>query len=145
MKTQKSLHKKRKTSQGFTLVEMMIVMTIIVILMGSGIFLLTGMIDDARVQRADSDLKTLDIALKSYERNNNGRPPSQEQGLDALTNRPDGDNVPKRWRAYLEEPMMDPWGQPYQYRIPPQNSKRRYDIWSLGEDGVESEDDIGNW
>lgn len=143
MKIQKSLTKNRAFSQGFTLVEMMIVMTIIVILMGSGIFLLTGMIDDARVQRADSDLKTLDIALKSYERNNNGRPPTQEQGLDALTNRPD--NPPKRWRAYLEEPMMDPWGQPYQYMMPAQKSKRRYDIWSLGEDGVESEDDIGNW
>ncbi|MDF1753087.1 MAG: type II secretion system major pseudopilin GspG [Verrucomicrobiales bacterium] len=136
---------KRKKQSGFTLVELVVVMTIIVVLAGSGIFLVTGIIDDARVQTADNNLKALDVALKSYERNNYGKPPTQEQGLAALTERPTSGNVPKRWRAYLEEPMLDPWGNEYQYRFPAQKSKRRYDIWSLGEDGVESEDDIGNW
>ena len=82
---------------------------------GSGIFLVTGIIDDARVQTADNNLKALDVALKSYERNNFGKPPTQEQGLNALVERPTSGNVPKRWRAYLEEPMIDPWGNEYQY------------------------------
>lgn len=125
--------------------ELVVVMTIIVVLAGSGIFLVTGIIDDARVQTADNNLKALDVALKSYERNNFGRPPSQEQGLNALVEKPTSGTVPKRWRAYLEETMLDPWGNEYMYRFPAKRSKKRYDIWSLGEDGVESEDDIGNW
>ncbi len=139
-------HSKRSNRRkGFTLVEIVIVITIIVILGGSAIYMLTGMIDDAKVQRVDGDLNVLDLALKSYERNNHGKPPTQEQGLDALVNRPTSGAVPKRWRNYLEEEVLDPWGNPYQYRIPSTKSKKRYDIWSLGEDGVESEDDIGNW
>ncbi|MDF1814497.1 MAG: type II secretion system major pseudopilin GspG [Verrucomicrobiales bacterium] len=138
-------HQRQRNRNGFTLVELVVVMTIIVVLAGSGIFLVTGIIDDARVQTADNNLKALDVALKSYERNNFGKPPTQEQGLNALVERPTSGTVPKRWRAYLEEPMLDPWGNEYQYRFPAQKSKRRYDIWSLGEDGVESEDDIGNW
>ncbi len=136
-------HRKKARSSGFTLVELVVVLTIIVVLAGSGIYLVTGVIDDARYQRADSDLKTIEIALKSYERNNNGRPPTQEQGLDALVERPA--DPPQRWRAYLEEKLLDPWGNDYQYRYPAEKSKRRYDVYSLGEDGVESEDDIGNW
>jgi len=139
-------HRSRpRSSAAFTLVELVIVITIIAVLAGSGIFLVTGFIDDAKYQRVDSDLKALDLALKSYERNNYFKPPTQEQGLEALVERPTGDPQPERWRPYLEEPMLDPWGNEYQYRYPAQKSSKKYDIFSLGEDGVESEDDIGNW
>lgn len=131
--------------RGFTLVELVIVITIIAVLAGSGIYLVVGFVDDAKYQRVDSDLKALDLALKSYERNNYFKPPSQDQGLQALVERPTGDPQPERWRAYLDEPMLDPWGNEYQYRIPAQKSTKKYDIFSLGEDGVESEDDVGNW
>jgi len=135
----------RRRSAGFTLVELVIVITIIAVLAGSGIYLVIGFVDDAKYQRVDSDLKALDLALKSYERNNYFKPPTQEQGLQALVERPTGDPQPERWRAYLDEPMLDPWGQEYQYRFPAQKSKKKYDIFSLGEDGVESDDDVGNW
>ena len=72
---------------------------------------------DAKYQRVDSDLKALDLALKSYERNNYCKPPSQEQGLQALVERPSGEPQPERWRAYLEEPMKEPWGADYQYPV----------------------------
>ncbi|HQW30460.1 MAG: type II secretion system major pseudopilin GspG [Verrucomicrobiales bacterium] len=143
MKVLSKKHSRR--SSGFTLVELVIVITIIAVLSGSGIYLIIGFIDDAKYQRVDSDLKALDLALKSYERNNYFKPPSQEQGLQALVERPSGEPQPERWRAYLEEPMKDPWGADYQYLIPPQKSTKKYDIFSLGEDGVESDDDIGNW
>ena len=135
-------YRNRRNSSAFTLVELVIVLTIIVILGGVGIYSLTGLVDDASAQKVESDFKTLDIALKSFERNNNLRPPTKEQGLAALTERPEG---LKRWRQYLPEPILDPWGNEYQYRFPAQKSNKRYDLWSLGEDGVESEDDIGNW
>ncbi|MEM9281882.1 MAG: type II secretion system major pseudopilin GspG [Verrucomicrobiota bacterium] len=135
----------RRKSQAFTLVELVIVITIIAVLAGSGIYLVVGFVDDAKYQRVDTDLKALDVALKSYERGNYFKPPTEEQGLMALVERPTGDPQPERWRAYLDEPMLDPWGNEYQYRFPAQQSKKKYDIFSLGEDGVESEDDIGNW
>ncbi|MAS97148.1 MAG: type II secretion system protein GspG [Verrucomicrobiales bacterium] len=135
----------RKRNAGFTLVELVIVITIIAVLAGSGVYLIIGFVDDAKYQRVDSDLKALDLAIKSYERNNYFKPPTEEQGLNALVERPTGDPQPERWRAYLEEPMLDPWGIEYQYRYPAQKSTKKYDIYSLGEDGVESDDDIGNW
>ncbi|MEM7600599.1 MAG: type II secretion system major pseudopilin GspG [Verrucomicrobiota bacterium] len=135
----------RNRQSGFTLVELVVVITIITVLMGSGIYLITGFIDDAKYGRVDSDLKALDLALKAYERNNYFKPPTQGQGLMALVERPTGDPQPERWRAYLEEPMLDPWGNEYQYQFPAQKSSKKYDLYSFGEDGVESDDDVGNW
>lgn len=139
------LRHSRNRKAGFTLVELVIVITIIAVLAGSGVYLIIGFVDDAKYQRVDSDLKALDLAIKSYERNNYFKPPTEEQGLKALVERPTSDPQPERWRAYLEEPMRDPWGNEYQYRYPAQKSTKKYDIYSLGEDGVESDDDIGNW
>lgn len=135
----------RKRRSAFTLVELVIVITIVAVLSGSGIYLIIGFIDDAKYQRVESDINTLDLALKAYERNNYFKPPSQEQGLMALVERPSGEPQPERWRAYLEKPMKDPWGNDYQYRYPAQKSSKKYDLYSLGEDGVESDDDVGNW
>ena len=134
-----------KLKRGFTLVELVIVLAIISILAGSGIYLLTGFLDDAKYERVNMDLKSLDMTLQQYERNNYFKPPTQEQGLNALVEKPTSDPKPQRWRAYLEEMMLDPWGQEYQYRYPATKSKKKYDLFSLGEDGVESEDDQGNW
>jgi general secretion pathway protein G len=40
---------------------------------------------------------------------------------------------------------LDPWKHPYQYRYPGTKNTDGYDVFSLGPDGVESGDDIGNW
>jgi len=137
----------RRRSGAFTLVELVIVLTIIGILAGSGVYMLVGWLDEAKFERVRGDLNTIDLAIKGYQRGNYSKPPTQEQGLKALVERPTSDPQPERWRAYLEDEkaLLDPWGNSYQYRYPATKSKRKYDIWSLGEDGVESEDDTGNW
>jgi general secretion pathway protein G len=45
----------------------------------------------------------------------------------------------------MEEVPKDPWGRTYEYRQPAERSGKAYDVFSLGKDGVESPDDIGNW
>lgn len=74
------------------------------------------------------------------------RPPTTEQGIKALVERPSSEPVPERWTQLLEEVPKDPWGQEYKYRYPATKSKKPYDIYSAGKDGQEgTDDDIGNW
>lgn len=140
------LQPRYQRSRGFTLVELVIVLTIIGLLAGSSIYLIIGFVDEAKIKRVQGDLRTIETAISGYERNNYFRPPSQEQGLQALVTKPTSEPAPKMWIAYMQEVPLDPWGQEYQFRNPAtQNTAKKYDIYSLGEDGVESEDDIGSW
>jgi general secretion pathway protein G len=75
-----------------------------------------------------------------------GRYPTSEEGLHVLIQSPTKDGA--KWRGpYIEGAKipLDPWGRPVHYRFPAQKSAAAYDIWSLGPDGIESSDDIGNW
>ncbi|MEM7387394.1 MAG: type II secretion system major pseudopilin GspG [Verrucomicrobiota bacterium] len=131
-------------SAAFTLIELVLVLTIISILVGGGIYYLMGNVDVAKETRVETDITTIATQLKLYE-SRNVQPPSEEQGLMALVEKPTTDPKPDRWTQLMEEVPLDPWKRPYQYRNPSKRSKRDYDIFSLGKDGIESEDDIGNW
>ncbi len=54
-------------------------------------------------------------------------------------------NEDGKWRPFLKRIPKDPWGNEYGYQIPAQSSKQPFDLYSLGRDGVESDDDEGNW
>lgn len=129
----------------FTLIEIVIVLTIISILAAGSIYLLKGNVDVAKEQRVEGDIQNIMTQLQLYEARNM-RPPTTEQGLKALVEEPTTEPKPDRWTALLEEVPKDAWGQEYHYRYPAQKSKKRYDLWSAGADGVDgNEDDIGNW
>lgn len=124
---------RRSRQQGFTLIEIMVVVVIIgilVALVGQNVI---GRDDQARVTAVKSDLQSVNQALDMYKMDNY-RYPTTDQGLDALMNRPQD---AKNWPAggYLTTKPVDPWGNPYIYVAP--GAGRPYDLFSYGADGKE--------
>lgn len=131
--------------RGFTLMEMILVILIITLLIGMGVYSLVGVLGDAESVSAKADIKNLETNLIRY-RTVCDMFPTNEQGLQALVTQPAANPVPKSWKQLLKSSaIQDPWGAPYQYRNPGVRNQGSYDVFSLGADGVESDDDIGNW
>ncbi|OEC33822.1 general secretion pathway protein G [Pseudomonas cuatrocienegasensis] len=134
--------------RGFTLMEIMVVIFIIGLLVAIVAPNVLGNQDQAMQQKVRADLSTLEQALDLY-RLENLRYPTAEQGLKALIERPTSEPLPRAWRTdgYIRRLPTDPWGAAYQYRAPGQHG--RFDVYSLGADGVEggtdTDADIGNW
>jgi len=134
--------------QGFTLLEVMVVVVILGILAALVVPKIISRPDEARVIAAKQDIASLMQALKLY-RLDNQRYPTTEQGLQALVTKPTTTPVPPNWKAggYIERLPRDPWGQPYQYLNP--GLRGEIDVFSFGADGVaggEGNDaDIGSW
>ncbi len=137
----------RRSTAGFTLIEIMIVVIILAILAAAVIPRLTGRTEQAKEARAKADVETLSLSLDLYSIDN-GFFPSTSQGLMALRSAPTAPPTPNNWRGpYLKKNLPnDPWGNPYKYVAPGVHNKEDYDLSSFGPDGAEgNEDDIGNW
>jgi general secretion pathway protein G len=132
----------KKRAQGFTLLEVMVVVVIIAIMAAAIGPKLLGNIEKASISRASTDIKSISSQLELYKAENY-QYPSTDQGLEALVTKPSGDPTPKNWRQYLNKTPMDPWENPYKYLSP--GSHGDFDIYSFGPDGVQGDDDIGNW
>jgi len=126
----------------YTLFEIMLVLGIIAVLVGSAIYLLVGNVDVAKDQRVDTDKQAITTQLKMYEMMNYTFPTS-EQGLKALVSKPVSEPVPKRWKQLMSEVPVDPWGTPYVYISPGKKNPTGFDLYSWGPDRVESADDVG--
>ncbi len=95
--------------------------------------------------RADADIKMLSTQLKTFEMAM-WRPPTAEEGLQALIDPPASVPHPERGRRLLAELPLDPWGNPYIYVCPAQRSGHGFDLYSLGPDRkAGTEDDVANW
>jgi len=125
----------RDRSRGFTLVELVVVMTIITILAGAVAIQVTNRIRYAKRARAVQDVCTLETALDLYAADN-GYAPTTQQGLDALRTKPSSDPQPQNWNGpYVKKRVpTDPWGSEYVYRCPGQLNPDGYDLISYGED-----------
>lgn len=120
----------------------MLVLGIIAVLVGSAIYMLVGNIDVAKDQRVEADIQAISMQLRTYEMLNY-RKPSTEQGLKALVSMPTSDPKPRKWKQLMKTVPVDPWGAEYVYRNPGKYNPNGYDLYSLGPDGKESEDDSG--
>lgn len=141
-------HNKRKNGkhqQGFTLLEIMVVIVILGLLASLTIPSLMGNKEKADRQKAASDIVALENALDMY-RLDNGRYPGQEQGLSALVTQPVVAPLARNYPedGYIRRLPQDPWGQEYHLRNPGLHGK--IDVFSAGPDGIAgTDDDIGNW
>jgi general secretion pathway protein G len=135
---------------GFTLVEVLVVIVVIAVLatlVAPNVFRHVG---SAKEATARSQIEMLGAALDAY-RLDNGRYPTTEQGLQALWDAPQQEPRPAQWRGpYLRKAVpLDPWGAPYVYRSPAEQSRGGYDLLSHGADGRpggEGEDaDVRSW
>ena len=133
---------------GFTLIEVMVVIAIIGILATLIVPKIMGRPDEARVIAAKQDVGTIMQALKLY-RLDIGRYPTADQGLRALIEKPVVEPIPQNWKAggYLESLPKDPWGNVYQYSNP--GTRSEIDVYSFGADGKLGgsglDADVGNW
>ena len=134
MKNKEALSSKKLT--GFTLIEVLITLTIIAILMSFVAPYVLNRPDQARELKLKFDFEAIESALALYKLDN-GKYPTQELGFDHLVN---GDNGSK----YLSKIPQDPWGGNYIYKIDNNN----IEIISLGPDGLfkgPDEDDISHF
>ncbi|MFC6685164.1 type II secretion system major pseudopilin GspG [Marinobacter koreensis] len=127
---------KLSRSQGFTLIEIMVVMVILGLLVAIVAPNIMGRSDEAKVTIAKTQLKNIQSALDLY-RLDNSQYPSTQQGLEALVSKPSGSPEPKNWNpeGYMKNVPEDPWGNEFQYVSP--GTEGPYDLYSYGSDGQE--------
>jgi general secretion pathway protein G len=125
--------RKPTKQSGFTLLEIMIVVSIIVILLGLAINKMGNPTGFAKGTAVRADIQAIGTQLMQYEAMN-GFYPTTEQGLQALVSQPEGEPRPSRWYPFFKEVPKDPWGNPYIYRCPGIKHPDKYDLFSAGPD-----------
>ena len=135
---------KRTNESAFTLLEIMIVVSIIVILLGLAISKIGNPTGFAKGVAVKADIQSIGTQLMQYEAMN-GFYPTSEQGLQALVTQPQSEPRPNRWYPFFKETPKDPWGMPYQYRCPGIKHPDKYDLYSAGPDRIPdtADDDYG--
>ncbi len=137
-----------RDEDGFTLIELMVVIVILGILATLVIINVLPNQDKAMVTKAQADIATLEQAVELYRLNNLSYPTTAD-GLEALVRPPASLTQAQRYQpgGYIKKLPSDPWGRPYRYAAPGQHGA--VDIYSLGADGGEGGEgenaDVGNW
>ncbi|MBL7140182.1 MAG: type II secretion system major pseudopilin GspG [Planctomycetes bacterium] len=144
---------RRRSRRGFTLIEILLVLTIIGMLAGVTIFAIGGIGKRARVDTTKAILETVANALDTYQLHVGHYPSEEEGNLDALRVRPafDTDQLADKWSGpYLKKAPVDAWSNPLSYEIrvatTTDSTEPPYRLWSNGPDLMsDTEDDINYW
>ena len=133
-----------RQAQAFTLVELLLVLVILGILAAIVVPKFAGRTEQAKQRAAETQISAFSTALGIFE-TDNGYYPKGKDGLQDLRAQPrDAQN----WHGpYMEKDIpLDPWNHPYIYVCPGKHNPSGYDLYSVGPDGREgNEDDITNW
>lgn len=131
-----------KKMNGFTLIEVMVVVVILGILAAVVVPKIMSRPEQARMVKAKQDILAIQSALDLYKLDS-GFYPSTDQGLQALVSKPTSEPIPRNWKSdgYLQQLPVDPWGLSYQYM----NDNDKLRIFSYGAKGKEGNSEIGNW
>lgn len=142
------LHANYKKQNGFTLIEVIVVVVILGILASVVVPKVVNRTGQAQIVKAKQDIRALESALQLY-RVDNFDYPTTDQGLQALAEKPTTTPEPRNWQSggYIKNIPKDPWGNEYQYLNPGEHGE--FDIVTLGKDGrpggTDDNADIGNW
>ncbi|HQR29668.1 MAG TPA: type II secretion system major pseudopilin GspG [Anaeromyxobacteraceae bacterium] len=113
----------RAAARGMTLIEILVVITILGIIAAAVAVNVVGQLDEAKVKQAKTDLHTLENCLDLY-KIDKGRYPTTEEGLQAVVT-----------AGKCKQQLKDPWGRNYVYLNPGQVHPESFDIKSYGADG----------
>ncbi|MCY3005294.1 MAG: type II secretion system major pseudopilin GspG [Planctomycetota bacterium] len=126
---------RRNFRRGFTLLEVMLVLIILVVIAGFSIRNFTGVLDQANKRAATAQLAQLSSAVKQYQLMMQQLPAS----LDSLMTQPADLANPGDWTKLLDKLPSDPWNRPYEYKL----NGSTFELRSLGADGQSgTSDDI---
>jgi len=147
MRFQDQNKRRRRREEGFTLVELMVVIVIVGLLATIVAINVIPAGDKGRVVKAKADIAQIEGGLEQF-RLQFSRYPSTTEGLAALTTAPSGIDAAQYQRGgYIKKLPQDPWGRPYQYSSPGTHGEA--DVWSLGADGKEGGEgvdaDVASW
>jgi general secretion pathway protein G len=133
----------RRRTAAFTLIELLLVLVILAVLAAVVVPKFTGRSEQAKQAAAKTDISMLDGALELYEQDN-GHYPSTDEGMRVLVEQPANAQT---WHGpYIKRGVpKDPWGNEYVYRYPGQHNTNGFDLFSMGPDQREGNDDIDNW
>ena len=140
MKDMTPLKKTVRIQQGFTLVEMLLVLVILGTLAGIVYPMVMHRGEDARIIATRTQIDNFKHALSAFEIDN-GYFPRGANGLQDLYQRPQ--DAPNWKGPYLESIPRDPWGHDFSYECPGKHNPSFYDVYSSGPPKKEMV--IGNW
>ncbi len=143
MKKMKIDTKKRMAfSRGFSLIELLLVMAILAILSSIVMMNMGSTTEKTKISATKAQLTELRNAISRFQINNDGNPPTSEQGLAALYNR---QSDIKDWERTIGKLVEnDSWGSPFVYNSPSEDEDSAYDLYSIGPDKQDgTADDIG--
>ena len=142
MKLRRNIALHNRGQRGFTLVELLLVLVILALIAGLVLPGIIGKAESAKAKAASSQISRISMSVETFYLDTGNTPSS----LDELVNEPSGVNG---WNGpYIKNSLLkDPWGKPYQYRIPGEHGD--FDIQSFGADGQQggekNNSDITSW
>jgi len=135
----RSTHRNR----GFTLMEVLLVLVILVVLASLAVNMFTGTQEKAERDAAAAEVGLIKRGIEMYRFHTRQYP----SDLQELVTKPSDAKLADRWGGpYLDKVSTDPWDNDYRFAAPGKHNPDTFDIWSVGPDGQDgSADDIGNW